>query len=560
MITAPSARRTSALWSRVASGSILRASHQASFADLSIAEASRRLKENLATPADLVESCLQRIREANPRINAVSQLVDHSALASAPSDASSRTSIPRSPLFGIPLLVKGNICVKGLDTTCSSAMLKGFRPPYDATVVDLLRNQGAVVMGHTNMDEFGMGSANIHSADGPVRNPRSLGRVPGGSSGGSAAAVASGMCFAALGSDTGGSVRLPAAYCGVVGFKPSYGRISRWGLVAYASSLDTIGILTRTVDDSLVVFDALAVHDPKDSTSLSFADPNIDVDFAGGSLQGLRIGVPQEYHVHGLDESILASWSRALDALAARGATIVPVSLPHTQHALASYYTIATAEASSNLSRYDGLRYGSTTNSGSADAPSAPPTGDVLYGDVRSHGFGAEVKRRIVLGTYILSAEAYDSYFLQAQKVRRLIQQDFDRVFARRHPLVDPAVVQTQGPSDTNPKVDVLLTPVSTTVAPEFSEFGPNKDLDPSTQLQECMNDILTVPASLAGLPALVIPYGSKDEAVPTPAGTVENEQIPIALQLIGQSGDDRLLFKIGKVLEDSRQSPTATK
>ncbi|RUS32743.1 amidase signature domain-containing protein [Jimgerdemannia flammicorona] len=455
-----------------------------------------------------------------------------------------------SSLDGVPVAVKDNFCTTRISSSCGSAILKDFTSPYDATVVHLLRKARAVVMGKTNLDEFGMGSANIYSTFGPVYNPHDLGkgqglgspserRVAGGSSGGSAAAVASGMCFAALGSDTGGSVRLPASYCGIVGFKPSYGRCSRWGLIAYANSLDTVGLLARTVRDAEIVYDIISEHDDRDPTSMPIdIRKHVDAITPGfesitGDLEdltGLRIGIPQEYFVSELAPAIVQLWRDGIAHLRDRGATIVPVSMPNTRHALSAYYVLASAEASSNLARFDGLRYGHRSDKGSFKNDTLP------YADTRTEGFGPEVRRRIILGTYVLTAGSYKNYFLQAQKVRRLVQEDFDHVFlfpnpVHHHPL----------PTDTSSGVHVLLTPAAISTAPKLQDCFPSADETSNAKnpVDAYVGDVMTVPASLAGIPAIVVPFGASPL-----------DGYPIGLQLMAQYGDERTLLRVAATLE----------
>jgi aspartyl-tRNA(Asn)/glutamyl-tRNA(Gln) amidotransferase subunit A len=373
---------------------------------------------------------------------------------------------------GVPVAVKDNICTLEYPTTCGSKILEGYRSPFEATAVRRLKAAGAIIAGKTNLDEFAMGSSTEHSAFGPTRNPHDRSRVPGGSSGGSAAAVASGMVAAALGSETGGSVRQPAAFCGVVGIKPSYGRVSRYGLVAFASSLDQIGTFGRTVRDAALLLEAISGHDPLDSTSAPRPAPDFTAALQG-DVKGLVIGVPREYFPSALDPAINALCRRALDLLSAAGAEIRDVSLPHTQYAVPTYYVVAPAEASSNLARYDGVRYGMR-------AQHAGSTHDV-YAMTRSAGFGAEVKRRIMLGTYALSAGYYDQYYGQAQKVRALIARDFRRVF--------------------DGGVDVVFTPTTPTVAFRLGE----KSGDP---YEMYLSDIFTVTANLAAIPGISVPIG----------------------------------------------------
>ncbi|KAI0367579.1 amidase signature enzyme [Pilatotrama ljubarskyi] len=445
--------------------------------------------------------------------------------------------------------VKDNICTKSLPTTCSSRMLENFVSPFDATVVSLLSDGGAEVIGKANCDEFGMGSLNIHSVHGPVVNPFGLRetsdeqrpverRSAGGSSGGSAAAVAAGFCDAALGTDTGGSVRLPASYCGVVGFKPSYGIVSRWGVVSFADSLDCVGVLGKDVPTVRRVYRAISAYDRKDPTA---APPHVRKRAAracssrlqqlNGRLSGLRIGVPQEYFPTELQPSVVDSARRALEKLRAEGATIIPVSLPSTPYALSAYYVISSAEASSNLARYDGIEYGSRVQ---------PPPGANLtktanvYAHTRSSGFGKEVQRRMLLGTYALCADAFENYFLQAQRVRTLIKSDFDRIFSIPSPLGSPTSRHTDRPDQ---GVDVIIHPSAIQTAPRLPGDAGAETSAPAS-LDAYVQDVLTVPASLAGLPALGVPTGQGSDGW------------PIGVSVVGQWGSDELVLRVGEVIE----------
>ncbi|WYZ39322.1 hypothetical protein EsH8_III_001236 [Colletotrichum jinshuiense] len=441
------------------------------------------------------------------------------------------------------LAVKDNIATRGLPTTCSSAILSTHKSPFEATIVRQLRERGAHIIGKTNMDEFGMGSHSLNSIHGPVLNP--LASTPtsaGGSSGGSAVAVQTGEADVALGTDTGGSIRLPAAYCGVVGYKPSYGMLSRFGVVPYANSLDTVGLLTRDVGviENLMFSTGLsAEHDPQDPTSLSKSFRKRVQDQREERRSRLRIGIPIEYNIEELDPKIRNAWSDAADLLQKSGIEVVPVSLPSTKHALSAYYVIAPAEAASNLAKYDGVRYG--TRGDESDG-----AGEVLYSKTRGHGFGDEVKRRILLGSYSLSSEAMDNYFLQAQRVRKLVQRDFDRVFRSENHLYDPQQfdlsdmkdeVELQdklGPS----QVDFLLCPTAPTFPPRI------EDIKRQTPVQVYMNDVFTVPASLAGLPAISIPAKIQSHD----ADADESRKVA-GLQLIGQYWDDKRLLGVAKDL-----------
>ncbi|KAK3828953.1 MAG: amidase signature domain-containing protein [Benniella sp.] len=447
---------------------------------------------------------------------------------------------------------KMNLCTTDLRTTCASVMLENFRSPYTATAIELLQDAGVITGGKVNMDEFGMGSHNVFSSSGAVRNPHQVigravdrldgieGRSAGGSSGGSAAAVASNMCFAALGSDTGGSVRLPASYCGVVGFKPSYGRISRWGLVAYASSLDTVGTLTRTVDDAKTIFDIISKEDVKDSTcmtqkqresiakSIQPIEPLKGQDVTTAPLSGIRIGIPQEFNIAELSPATKSLWKRGIRALKDAGATVVPVSLPNTKLAVGAYFTLATAEASSNLQRYDGIRYGHQSEQRDEK--------DALFSHTRSEGFGKEVRRRILLGTFVLTSGSFDNFFLRAQKIRQMIRRDFDTIFAR------PNMITGSLAADDNDltRVHALVTPVAVTTAPKLADVVGDH-IDP---VNAYMDDIFTIPASLAGLPAMSVPFGRCPE-----------DGFPVGLQVMSQYGDEEMVFRVGRILEEKGNS-----
>ncbi|KAM6497262.1 amidase signature enzyme [Amanita muscaria] len=453
------------------------------------------------------------IAEKNASINAFVYIT--------PKTKNEQTNAGAKNLRGLGVAIKDNICTVDAPTTCSSKMLQEFQSPFDATVVKLLREQGADILGKTNCDEFGMGSLNINSVHGPVINPLSfldgvdgVSRSAGGSSGGSAAAVAAGMCFAALGTDTGGSVRLPASYCGVVGLKPSYGLLSRWGVVSFADSLDCVGVFAANVQDTRRVFDALNVHDPKDPTSVpeeirrqAAADSQARMDSWSGdkrSLRGLRIGVPQEYFPAELSPFVRQRVRDVVSELKSMGATVIPVSLPSTSYALSAYYVIASAEASSNMARYDGVEYGFQVRS----PPEADhSTASRVYAYTRTRGFGEEVQKRVLLGTYALTADAFDNYFLQAQKVRQLVKDDFNRSFLG---------------------VDVLIHASAIRTAPPLGEDGG---------LSTYVQDVLTVPASLAGVPAMSVPAG------------VGREGWPVGVSIVGQWGSERVLMRVGSVV-----------
>ncbi|KAL0265264.1 Trimeric GatFAB AmidoTransferase(AdT) complex subunit [Diplodia seriata] len=436
---------------------------------------------------------------------------------------------PASSLNGRLVAVKDNICTTESPTTCASAILRNFTSPYDATVVQCLRAAGAVVAGKTNLDEFGMGSHNLNSHFGPASQQYQGESVSaGGSSGGSAVAVATEQCWTALGTDTGGSVRLPAAYTGIVGFKPSYGLVSRWGVVAYANSLDTVGVLARNTKDAKEVFTAINHHDPLDPTSLSQSTRS-RLPRSNNHNDALRIGVPTDYNITELTPAVRAAWIRTLAHLQHLGHTIVPTALPTTHQALSAYYVLAPAEASSNLAKYDGVRYG--TRAEGADGNGA---GEVLFSKTRGAGFGDEVKRRVVLGAYALSAEAVDNYFIQAQRVRRLVQRDFDGCFRRGNPLLEPleGEMNVERTIGKEAGVDVLVCPTAPTLPPRVEEL---KEAEP---VNAYMNDVFTVPASLAGLPAMSVPVKGEEEGQ------------RVGMQVIAQYGCDELVFEVAEMIE----------
>ncbi len=473
--------------------------------ELSIQDALAALGRREISSVDLTESCLARIEQADPKVQAFLKVTSDGARADARAADDRRARGETAPLLGIPIALKDIFCTNGIETTVASKILKGFVPPYDATVVQRLKHAGMVMLGKTNMDEFAMGSSTENSAFMATHNPWNLDRVPGGSSGGSAAAVAAGMAAGALGTDTGGSIRQPAALCGVVGIKPTYGRVSRFGVVAFASSLDQVGPLARTVPDAALMLQVIAGHDPKDSTSLPDPVPDYFSLLGSGDLAGLRVGVPDEYFVSGMEAGVEASVRKAIDTLTELGARVDTVSLPHTQHALSVYYLIAPAEASANLSRYDSVKFGYRT----------PNPTSVLdsYMRTRGEGFGPEVKRRIMLGTYALSAGYYDAYYVKAQKVRTLIKQDFDRAFER---------------------FDVLVAPTSPSVAFPLGA----KVQDP---LAMYLSDVCTLPVNLAGLPGLSLPCGLSDG-------------LPVGLQLIAPPLGEEMLFRVAHAYERTGQ------
>jgi len=452
---------------------------------------------------ELVNAFYARIDAVDGKTNAYLKLLKDAALAQADDADQAIARGEAGPLTGIPLALKDNLCVDGAETSCASKILKGFVAPYDATVVSRLKAAGAVFLGKTNLDEFAMGSSNENSAFEATKNPWDLACVPGGSSGGSAAAVAASEAVFSLGSDTGGSIRQPASFCGVVGLKPTYGRVSRYGLVAFASSLDQIGPLTHDVRDAATVLNVIAGHDLLDSTSADLTLPDL-THALSSKLDGLRVGIPKEYFIEGIDAEVSAAIEKAIDHYRALGAEIKEISLPHTDYAVATYYILATAEASSNLARYDGVRYGHRT--------AHPKDLLEMYMQSRSEGFGPEVKRRIMIGTHVLSSGYYDAYYKKGQQVRTLIKQDFDTAFA---------------------SVDCILTPTAPTAAFRSGE----KTDDP---LQMYLSDIFTISVNLAGLPALSMPCGF------TKSG------LPIGLQIIARPFDEAGLLKIARSFEQA--------
>jgi aspartyl-tRNA(Asn)/glutamyl-tRNA(Gln) amidotransferase subunit A len=451
----------------------------------------------------VVEEHLARIEAREGELHAFNLVLADEARAAADEvDRKVAAGEDPGPLAGVPVALKDNLCTTGIPTTCSSKILEGWRPPYDATVVRRLRAAGAIAIGKTNLDEFAMGSSTENSAFGPTRNPHDTTKVPGGSSGGSAVAVAAGFAPLALGSDTGGSIRQPAALCGVVGAKPTYGRVSRYGLVAFASSLDQIGPFAADVADAAALLDVIAGHDPADSTSIPEVAPSVAARLGDG-VDGLRVGIVQELlHAEGIAPDVAARLQAAAEALEAAGAKVEEVSVPAVIYGLSAYYLIAPAEASSNLARYDGVRYGLRVD--------APTTGE-MYDRTRTAGFGAEVERRIMLGTYALSAGYYDAYYGKAQKVRTLIIRDFDAAYDR---------------------CDVLLSPTSPTTA-----FDLGAKADP---LAMYLNDVCTIPSNLAGHPAVSVPYGVGDDG------------LPVGIQVMAPALDEVTMFRVAAALERS--------
>jgi aspartyl-tRNA(Asn)/glutamyl-tRNA(Gln) amidotransferase subunit A len=470
--------------------------------ELSLAELSRALARREASSLQVTEAALARIEATDSKVGAFLAVTAEKALEAArASDERRARGEVRSPLDGVPIGLKDLFLTRGIETTCASRILRGFVPPYDATAVERLGRAGAVTVGKLNMDEFAMGSSTENSSVKPCHNPYDLARTPGGSSGGSAAAVAARLVFGALGTDTGGSIRQPASFCGVVGLKPTYGRVSRYGVVAFASSLDQVGPLARTVGDAALLLGTVAGHDPRDMTSSPRPVPDYLAEIEEGA-RGLRVGVPREWFQGGLDPGVEKVVRGALDVYQRLGARLVEVSLPHTKYAVATYYLIAPAEASSNLARYDGVRFGLSVRGGGLRE---------MYGRTRARGFGPEPTRRIMLGTYALSAGYYQAYYLRAQKVRTLIRRDFDRAFEA---------------------CDLLAGPVSPTVAFRLGE----KVGDP---LQMYLADIFTISCNLAALPGLSVPCGMHP-----------GERLPVGLQLVGRPFDEATLFRAARALE----------
>ena len=475
--------------------------------DLTLAEARDRLRAREISAAELTEAYIAAVEAARPLNCFITETADKARAMAEAADARLAKG-EGGAMEGVPIAVKDLFCTEDVLTTAGSHILDGFKPPYESTVTRTLWDAGAVMLGKANMDEFAMGSANLTSTYGPVKNPwrRTSGDgkdlVPGGSSGGSAAAVAARACLGATGTDTGGSIRQPAAFTGTVGVKPTYGRCSRWGIVAFASSLDQAGPMTRTVRDAAIMLGAMAGFDPKDSTSVDRPVPDYEAAL-GRDIKGLTVGVPTEYRVDGMPASIDALWQQGIDWLKAQGAEVVEVSLPHTQYALPAYYIVAPAEASSNLARYDGVRYGLRVPGDSLNE---------MYENTRGEGFGEEVKRRVLIGTYALSAGYYDAYYLKAQKVRSRIAEDFRRAWER---------------------CDVLLTPATPSAA-----FGI--DEEPDDPVQMYLNDVFTVPANLAGLPGVSVPAG------------VDADGLPLGLQIVGRTFDEETVFRAAHALEEA--------
>lgn len=477
---------------------------------LTVAQARRQLDEKQISSTELTRACLDQIQGVDDRVRAFLEVTAEKALERA-AEADQILTRPQAskgqPMLGIPIAMKDNTAVKGQLLSCSSKILEGFVSPYDATVTQKLKNAGAILLGRLNMDEFAMGSSTENSAFQTTVNPWSTDCIPGGSSGGSAAAVAAHECLASIGSDTGGSIRQPASLCGCVGFKPTYGRVSRYGLVAFASSLDQIGPLTKTVGDAATLLEVICGHDPMDSTSVPQPVPSFTDALTNPDIKGVRIGLPKEFFVEGLDPEVREKVHAAVRVLEGMGAEIKEISLPHTDYGVATYYIIATAEASANLARFDGIRYGLRV-SGKDPAE--------LYSKTRAAGFGSEVKRRIILGTYVLSSGYYDAYYIRAQKVRTLIRQDFDKAFQ---------------------EVDVIATP--TTPTPAFKKG--EKASDP---LQMYLSDVFTISCNLAGNCGISVPCGFSQHS----------PRLPVGLQLLGRNFEESTILKIAHAYEQSQE------
>ncbi|HVN96628.1 MAG TPA: Asp-tRNA(Asn)/Glu-tRNA(Gln) amidotransferase subunit GatA [Syntrophorhabdaceae bacterium] len=472
--------------------------------DMTITQLRELLKKKETTSQELATFYLDRIRRFDWELQSYLRITEEYAMVTAREADAKIAEGKDAPLLGIPFGMKDILCTKGVETTCASKILKGFVPPYDATVIRKLNEAGYVHLGRLNMDEFAMGSSTENSAFQTTKNPWDVSRIPGGSSGGSAAAVAAGLCAAALGTDTGGSIRQPASLCGVVGMKPTYGRVSRFGLIAFASSLDQIGPISRNVSDCAAVLNVIAGYDRMDSTSI----PQPPVDYAqdlGRDIKGLKIGIPKEYFIEGIEPDVKKATAESVALFEKQGAIPVEITLPHTEYAVAVYYIICTAEASSNLARYDGVKYGLRE-----------PGKDIIdmYKNTRLKGFGKEVKRRIILGTYVLSSGYYDAYYRKASKVRTLVRRDFDEAFK---------------------KCDIIVTPVSPTTA-----FKAGERLeDPLTMY---LSDIFTIPVNLAGLPGMSLPCG------------FDQKGLPIGLQIIGQPLDEARMLRAAYVFETERK------
>jgi aspartyl-tRNA(Asn)/glutamyl-tRNA(Gln) amidotransferase subunit A len=466
----------------------------------SLSELRNGLDTKKFSSRELTRALLDRMQK-KAELNCFIGSCEDEALKSADLADKELANGKSTPLLGIPVGVKDVILTKGIKTTCASKILENFIPPYDATVTTKLKSYGAVIIGKTNMDEFAMGSSNENSAFGPVKNPWDTARVPGGSSGGSAAAVSARLCPVSLGTDTGGSIRQPASLCGIVGLKPTYGRVSRYGVIAYASSLDQVGGFARSAEDCALITSAISGYDPLDSTSVNIPVPNYS-EIKNTNIKGLRIGIPKEYFISGVNSEVNQAVRNALDSLTKLGAELVEISLPHTELAVPCYYVLAPAEASSNLARYDGIRYGFRAQNTSSLSE--------LYSTSRSEGFGREVKRRIMIGTYVLSSGYYDAYYLHAQKIRSLIVKDFKEAFEK--------------------KCDIIASPTAPTTA--FPIGANSIGTKASNPVEMYLNDIFTIPVNLAGLPGISFPCG------------FDSQKLPIGIHLIGKAFDELSLLK----------------
>ncbi len=472
---------------------------------LTIHDAAQKIKKREISSLELTNAVLDRIEKLDSQIGAYLTLCQEQARAQAKAiDDRITKGEYTSPLMGIPLAPKDIYLTEGIKTTCASKILENYIPPYNSTVIEKLLKAGMVILGKVNLDEFAMGSSTENSRFKATRNPWDLNRVPGGSSGGSSAAVSADLCLASLGTDTGGSIRQPAALCSIVGLKPTYGRVSRYGVIAFASSLDQMGPMTKDVEDCALMMNAMAGHDPKDSTSVNLPVPDY-TSYLNQSIKGVRLGVPQEYFAEGIETTVADAVKKAIQHYQSLGAEIVEITLPHSKYAIDAYYIIAPAEASSNLARYDGVRFGYRAEG---------RTLAEMYEKTKTLGFGREVTRRIMLGTYVLSAGYYDAYYRKAQKARTVIRQDFEKAFE---------------------KCDLIIAPVTPTTAFKIGE----KTEDP---LQMYLSDIFTIPVNLASLPALSIPCG------------FDPNNLPIGLQLIGKPFDEGTLFKVGHAYEQSTE------
>jgi aspartyl-tRNA(Asn)/glutamyl-tRNA(Gln) amidotransferase subunit A len=477
---------------------------------LTSSELQKLYKANKISPRDTVSSVLKRIEAVDKKVNAF-VMINKNYIEKQLGEINEKKD---GLLYGVPIVLKDNICVKGEETTCASSILKGFRPPYNATVVERLKEEGAILIGKANMDEFAFGSSCETSCYGPTRNPWDLERIPGGSSGGCAASVSADETVLALGSDTGGSIRQPAALCGVVGLKPTYGRVSRYGLIAFASSLDQIGPITKDVRDAAILMNVISMHDPADSTSVNMPTPDYTKALIN-DVKGLRIGIPKEYFIEGLDKEVELIVREAVRKFESLGARCEEVSLPHTEYAVSVYYIIAPAEASSNLARFDGVQYG-LREAKRGKGKGEREEGDLLdmYMQTRSCGFGNEAKRRIVLGTYVLTSGYYDAYYIKALKVRTKIKEDLDKVFKN---------------------FDCIITPTSPTPAFRIGERLENP-------LSMYLSDVFTIPVNLAGIPAISVPCGFTSRG------------LPVGLQILAKPFDEETLFKAAYTYEQNTQ------